>query len=213
MTVIAMHSMTDRQGPSGQHQMRFDTDSGPIGIDNRCSGCISHNIDDFVDGKVTKLNRAIKGFGGTKTMNVSQGTLVWKWTDNMGELHRFEIPNSYYVPDGKVRLLSPQHWAQTQKDNKPIQGTSETTDAKNVTLFWNQRQNKLTVPISKRDNVATFQLASRYTKFHIFCTKCKINTNQEDENPIIASPSFISDDEGSSNNQPTTNVDNDNATR
>ena len=213
MTVIAMRSMTDRQGPSGQHQMRFDTDSGPIGIDNRCSGCISHNIDDFVDGKVTKLNRAIKGFGGTKTMNVSQGTLVWKWTDDTGELHRFEIPNSYYVPDGKVRLLSPQHWAQTQKDNKPIQGTGETTDAKNVTLFWNQRQNKLTVPISKKDNVATFQLASGYTEFHTFCAECEIDTDQEDENPIIASPTFISDDEGSSNNQPTTNVDDHDATR
>ena len=81
-------------------------------------------------------------------MNVSQGTLIWKWLDDAGELHRFEIPNSYYVPDGNVRLLSPQHWAQAQKDTTPTQGTGETTDANNVTLFWNQRQNKLTVPIS-----------------------------------------------------------------
>ena len=28
--------------------VRFDTDSKPIGVDNRCSVCISHYIDDFI---------------------------------------------------------------------------------------------------------------------------------------------------------------------
>ena len=134
-------------------------------------------------------------------MNVSQGTLIWKWTDDNGELHRFEIPNSYYVPEGKVRLLSPQHWAQSQKDEKPIQGTGETTDAKNVTLFWNQRQNKLTVPINRKDNVATFKLASRYTKFHTFCAKCEVDMDHKHNDPLIADPTLISNNEVD-NNQP-----------
>ena len=199
MTVIAMRSMTKQVDPNRQREIRIDTDSGPIGIDNRCSGCISHQIDDFVDGQVTKLNRAIKGFGGT--MNMSQGTLIWKWTDDNGELHRFEIPNSYYVPEGKVRLLSPQHWAQLQKDEKPIQGTGETTDAKNVTLFWNQRQNKLTVPINQKDNVATFKLASGYTEFHTFCAECEVDMDREHNDPLIADPTLISNNEVD-NNQP-----------
>ena len=61
--------------------------------------------------------------------------------------------------------------------------------------------------------MATFQLASGYTEFHTFCAECEIDTDQENEDPIIASPTFISDDEESSNNQPTTNVDNHDATR
>ena len=37
----------------------FDSDSEPIGIDNRCSGCISHRIEDF-DGPLIDSNRSIK---------------------------------------------------------------------------------------------------------------------------------------------------------
>ena len=49
--------------------VKFDTDSKRVGIDNRCSACISCDIDDF-EGPVRKVNRAIKGFGGVRTMNV-----------------------------------------------------------------------------------------------------------------------------------------------
>ena len=54
---------------SQQQHIRFDTDSEPIGIDNRCTGCISHRIEDF-DGPLTDSGRAIRGFGGTKMTNV-----------------------------------------------------------------------------------------------------------------------------------------------
>ena len=97
---------------SYDNTLSFDTDSAPVGIDNRCSGCISHQIDDF-EGEVVDCNWAIKGFGGTQTTNVKMGTLIWKWLDDDRNKHKFWIPKSYYVPDGKVRLLSPQHWAKT----------------------------------------------------------------------------------------------------
>ena len=54
----------------------FDTDSNAIGIDNRCSACLSHDIDDFV-GPVTNTNRRIKGFGGETLLNVYIGTIIW----------------------------------------------------------------------------------------------------------------------------------------
>ena len=63
------------QGTGGlqDNQISFDTDSAPIGIDNRCTGCISHRIEDF-EGPLQESNRAIKGFGGTRTTNVKIGT-------------------------------------------------------------------------------------------------------------------------------------------
>ena len=54
---------------------RFDVDANAIGIDNRCSACISHDINDFV-GNVTKTNRRIKCFGGETMSNVYSGTIV-----------------------------------------------------------------------------------------------------------------------------------------
>jgi hypothetical protein len=151
------------QGTGGlkDNHTSFGTDLAPIGIDNRCTGCISHRIEDF-EGPLQESNRAIKGFGGTRTTNVKIGTIVWRWNDDQGKHHKFVIPKSFYVLQGNIQLLSPQHWAQTQKDRNPTAGTgSETLDDK-ITLFWKQRKCKLTVPLGRNDNVATFTLADGF---------------------------------------------------
>ena len=59
----------------------FDTDSGTVGIDNRCSGCMSNKSSDF-DGKLRPVKRVIKGFGGSHTYNVMMGTIKWKVEDD-----------------------------------------------------------------------------------------------------------------------------------
>jgi hypothetical protein len=66
MTTEAIHAQTS----TGY----FDTDSKPIGVDNRCTACISHDTTDFI-GDVAPSNRWIKGFGGSKTTNAMTGTL------------------------------------------------------------------------------------------------------------------------------------------
>ena len=115
--------------------LTFDSDQSPIGIDNRCSACISNCIHDF-DGPLVETSRAIKGIGGAKITPVMKGTIKWSWLDDEGKPHKFTIPNSFYVPKCGARLLSPQHWAQSQKDKS---GTGCTTDGNGVTLFWNQK--------------------------------------------------------------------------
>ena len=185
-----------------QHTARFDTDSAPIGVDNRCSGCISHEISDFLDD-LRPSNRVIKGFGGARTVNVMTGTLRWQWADDTGAVSTFTIPKSFYVPHGKVRLLSPQHWAQSQNDFKPIQGTREITDAHNVTLYWKQRKHKLTIPLSGDTNVATFYLAPGYKQFHAFCAEADLQGNYiDDRDPLIAATTgIVSDDDDSSDDE------------
>ena len=94
----------------------FDTDSNAIGIDNRCSACLSHDINDFV-GPVTNTKRRIKVFRGETLLNVYIGTIIWQWLDDEGLEHQFKISKSYYVPEGGYRLLSPQHWAKIQSNS------------------------------------------------------------------------------------------------
>ena len=176
---------------------RFDTDSAKIGIDNRCSACISHCIDDF-EGPVRRVNRAIKGFGGERVMEVFQGTIVWKWCDNNDMVHRFKIPNSYYVPEGKVRLLSPQHWARTQVGSsvKEREGTGEKTLAHKTILFWGNGRYQLDVYLGAQDNVATFYLAPGFKKFGLYCQECKIDYDATMDDPLIAdATTAVSDDE------------------
>ncbi len=48
--------------PRYDNEIRFDTDSGKFGIDNRCTACISDRVEDF-EGTLVELNRVIKEFG------------------------------------------------------------------------------------------------------------------------------------------------------
>ena len=66
----------------------FDTDSAPVGIDNRCSGCITHIRSD-IPGEIRECNRAIKGFGGTRVSNVWMGTIHCSWDGDDGQTTRW----------------------------------------------------------------------------------------------------------------------------
>jgi hypothetical protein len=83
------------------NSVTFDTNSGPIGVNNWCPGCILHRIEDF-KGPMRDSNRSTKGFSGSQTTNIKIGTIVWNWDDEQGRTHKFKIPNSFYVPEGNV---------------------------------------------------------------------------------------------------------------
>jgi hypothetical protein len=156
------------------------------------TACISHDISDFITTP-TKCNRTIKSFGGGCTVNVLQGTIKWRWCDDSGKIFSFTIPNSYYITSGKCHLLSPQHWARTQKDRKPIEGTGEITNSKETVLYWGQRKHKLTIPLTKTTNVATFHLVPGFSKFQAFYAEAKLT--KYDESELIVDSTLISDDE------------------
>jgi hypothetical protein len=66
-----------------------------------------------------------------------------------------------------------------------------------VTLFWNQRKNKLTIPLGKSDNVATFLSAAGYQKHSAFLAEADMSIEEEQRAPVaLCMPTqVISDDE------------------
>ena len=78
---------------AAQNHASFDTDSSPVGVDNRCSGCISHKVTYFIR-ELVDCNITIKVFGGTRTMNIKIGTIKWSWLDDEGMVPTHCIPNS-----------------------------------------------------------------------------------------------------------------------
>ena len=174
--------------------VRFDTDAKPIGVDNQCSACISAYIDNFI-GPLEDTNKTIKGFAGARTDNPKMGTLRWQWSDDSGKKHTFEIPNSYYVPSCELRLLSPQHWAQTRN---PVdrETTRCITSSVNVYLRWTHGDEnyELTLPLNKRgSNVGTLYSHPGYNKYDLFCQAAA--TTIDDKEPIALLANLISDDE------------------
>ena len=184
-----------KQTTTQERIVKFDTDAKPIGVDNRCSACISPYIEDFI-GPLEDTNKTIKGFAGARTNNPKIGTLRWQWSDDSGKIHTFEIPNSYYVPSCELRLLSPQHWAQTRN---PVdrETTRCITSSVNIYLRWtNGDENyELTLPLNKRgSNVGTLYSHPGYNKYDLFCQAAAI-TIADDKDPIALLANLISDNE------------------
>ena len=71
MLCFAAVAMQANGSNTQERRAIFDTDSEPIGVDNCCTGCISHRMEDFV-GPLLDSKRSIKGFGGSKTSNVNE---------------------------------------------------------------------------------------------------------------------------------------------
>ena len=69
MSVVAMSA----SGTGAyENSARFDTDSTMVGVDNRCSACISSDIKDF-DGPLKNTGRTIKGFAGSRVKKREKG--------------------------------------------------------------------------------------------------------------------------------------------
>ena len=169
-----------------------------IGIDNRCSACITHVCEDM-PGELILSHRSIKGFGGAKVWDVWRGTIEWCIEDDTGVRHTLIIPNSYYVPQAMVCLLSPQHWAQACTGAHKSGGAGTMTTARTCTLFWNNKTAFRTIPIDiKGNNVATFYMATGYQQFHDHCLMANVEQYKIDPlTQIEVDESLISDDEGS----------------
>jgi hypothetical protein len=181
MLLMAVSMVAKSTVATYDNESQFDTDSEAVGIDNRASSCISHEVSDFV-GPLQDTTLSIHTFGGRRVANFKVGTIKWKVLDDEGKRHTFRIPKSFYIPDGKCRLLSPQHWAKAMADKKGPNQPKETTTSKKVTLKCGQGKYKLTVPLGKGDNLATFSLDPGYSKLHSYSAVIGPGV-YDDENP------------------------------
>ena len=110
-------------------------------------------------------------------------------------MHTFEIPNSYYVPACELRLLSPQHWAQTRL---PVERATTRciTSPLNVYLRWTKGHEnyELTLPLNKKGyNVGTLYSHPGYNKYDLFGQAAEIKI-ADDKNPIAIPAHLISND-------------------
>jgi hypothetical protein len=135
----------------------MDSDSKELGIDNRCSAFISGDISDF-KGELVDSNKVVRGYGGVRIRGAKKGTAIIKFEDDDGAIHKFRLPNSYFVPGTNDRLLSPQHFAQELKRQRQGQAEEHTDDEKCV-LYWGN-QFKRTVLLDPMTNVTTISKLS-----------------------------------------------------
>ena len=126
--------------------MTFDSDSFPIAMDNCASHCMTHDESDFI-GHTETVAINVTGVGQAQATKI--GTILWVIEDDHGTAHQEFIPNSYLVPQLPVRLMSPQHWSQVNKNSN----AHSDTNADRITLECNDYTK--TVPLNK-SNIGIF---------------------------------------------------------
>jgi hypothetical protein len=118
-------------------RIHFDTDSFVIGVDTFASITLGNHPNQFEDLEMHK-DTEVEGIKGGLDI---KGTGIFKFhiKDDEGGVHLIKIPNRKYVPDLKVCLLLPHHWAQEARDHYPVpKGTRMEEDDKALTLIWKQ---------------------------------------------------------------------------
>jgi hypothetical protein len=113
----------------------------PYTVDNCCTRTLMFDIKDFIPSTLQDVqNKVVSGFvAETSTPITKTGTIRWSIMEDTDTTQQIQVPNSYFIPAGTTRLLSPQHWAQESTDTYPFpHGTRSITTAESVVLEWDQ---------------------------------------------------------------------------
>jgi hypothetical protein len=117
-------------------------------VDNYSSRTISGYKEDFDINTLTTVTSSHDYNRNTHTNIPHMGTIRWTILDDNGVKRTISIPNSFYVLDSDICLLSPQHWAQEVNDNSPsINDTWCTTYYDEIIVYWQQSQLSKTISI------------------------------------------------------------------
>jgi hypothetical protein len=171
---------------------RYDSDSFLIAIDNCSSRCITNSMADFVEAPIP-VRVKVNGIGGS-VVATHKGTVRWSIEDDTGRKHTWLIPDTYFNESTPYRLLSPQHWAQTQDNGR---GTWAATYHDAVEMFWKDNRFSRSIPLTAGSNIALLRSAPGFDRMNAFCVEIStIDDEPIDEMELLALPT-VTDDEAS----------------
>eukprot|EP00957_Ditylum_brightwellii_P171425 13050567-Ditylum_brightwellii.AAC.1 len=128
---------------------------------------------------------AIKNFGGGFTEIAGQGITRLRFEDDQGRVHTHDVQGAAYVPSAPYVILSPQHWAQQAKDNKPnLRGTSCGIYTDCAIIRWKQNKFQRTVPYDAKTNVPKFCLAPGTVHYQVTSALLEDRYNNPDKEKV-----------------------------
>ena len=91
---------------NGSASVRFDADSVTVVCDNSANVHVCNDKSCFVGEIKMDWSLQVATIGGKKNTSAGIGTVRWKWKDDNGVFHTFEIQDALYFPDSPVNILS-----------------------------------------------------------------------------------------------------------
>ena len=163
--IIANESTMEADTPT--YLARFDSNSFHIGIGTLCTQTLSRSKSHFQDLQLYNGKSMTDIAGGLEI--ASKSTFVFRIEENTGQVDTNRIPCSFCKLHLKLPLLSPQHWAETAKDNYPIKyGIKIEADEDGCTLMWKQQTRQKRVHHDPLTNMPIFQTAPGAIQYQAF---------------------------------------------
>jgi hypothetical protein len=151
-------------------RIRFDMDSFVISVNTYTLITMGNRPDQFKDLTHHKDKNETEVEGIKKELGIkSTGTFNFHIEDDERAVHHIKIPNSNYVPELKICLLSSHHWVQEVQDKCPLpRGTRMEEDDEALLLIWKQGKHRQTIPFHPLTNTPSFRTASALHTYHAF---------------------------------------------
>jgi hypothetical protein len=145
----------------------FDTDSFVIGIDTFASITLGNHPDQFEDLKMHD-DTEVEGIKGGLDIK-GTGTFKFHIKDDKGGVQLIKIPNSKYIPDLKVCLLLPHHWAQKAKNHYLVPKRRRMEeDNEALMLIWKHCKHRRTILYHPLTNTLSFCTAPALCTYRAF---------------------------------------------
>ena len=175
-TIFSFNNAEEEPGPA-----RFDTDSIPVGADVCATATVSQHKHLFtnlqpVDGIF------LKGVGG-RIHVAAKGTLNLPLEDDEGEIHTFQIKDSFLVPDLPMTLLCPQQWAKQREEQFGLEDGAQFITKGNFSKFqWNNLNHTITVPMDLASNLPILNTAPSFQRAaHLIANPAALVSDDEDD--------------------------------
>ena len=120
----------------------FDTDSTHIVCDNSANVHICNDKSMFIGNMRTTDQHYVATIAGQKSAAAAMGTVRWKWKDDDGKVHSYDIHDVLYFPTSPVNILSITGFADQLKDDE---GTGIDTKRLKSRLYWDQGRFERTI--------------------------------------------------------------------
>ena len=159
-----LHSLHKPTLPAN-HTTAIETDSFMLGNDTLCSCTMSGDKNHFENLRENPPFKNVGGIGGSKLSIQGIGTFVFRIQDDSGETCTIQIPNSLYVPDLLLLLVSPQHSGQAIRDQRSTYVINNGDECKSC---WGGCKHCKTIQHDKSKNAPTLKTATGTIIYHSF---------------------------------------------
>ena len=133
-------NIDDKIGSSAS--VRFDADSVTVVCDNSANVHVCNDKSCFIDEILMDRSLQVATIGGKENTSAGIGTVRWKWKDDDGVFHTFEIQDVLYFPESPVNILSVTKFADQLNDDE---GTGIDTKRSHSVLYWNEKKFQRTI--------------------------------------------------------------------